>query len=165
MCSDAEILKTKGPTIFNGRERAEIIRHCKFVEAVEEDTVYTPTIEFIDKIGCSAYAHGDDPCIDADGNDVCEPFRKAGRFKLIKRTEGVSTTTLTGRLLALADETTEDKPEQKMEPPVQKFLQTSWRINKLSNGKAPTADDTIVYIQGSWDILHHGHLKRLELAK
>ena len=29
----------------------------------------------------------------------------------------------------------------------------------------PGPNDTIVYIQGSWDILHHGHLKRIEEAK
>lgn len=29
----------------------------------------------------------------------------------------------------------------------------------------PQEGDTVVYIQGSWDILHHGHLKRLEEAK
>ena len=29
----------------------------------------------------------------------------------------------------------------------------------------PKSTDTIVYVQGSYDLLHHGHLKRLELAK
>ena len=35
----------------------------------------------------------------------------------------------------------------------------------FANNVSPKANDTIVYIQGSWDILHHGHLKRLEEAK
>jgi ethanolamine-phosphate cytidylyltransferase len=35
----------------------------------------------------------------------------------------------------------------------------------FANNFNPKANDTIVYIQGSWDILHHGHLKRLEEAK
>lgn len=29
----------------------------------------------------------------------------------------------------------------------------------------PKASDTIVYISGSFDMLHHGHLRRLEIAK
>lgn len=29
----------------------------------------------------------------------------------------------------------------------------------------PQESDTIVYIQGSFDLLHHGHVKRLEMAK
>jgi ethanolamine-phosphate cytidylyltransferase len=35
----------------------------------------------------------------------------------------------------------------------------------FANNISPKANDTIVYISGSWDILHHGHLKRLEEAK
>jgi ethanolamine-phosphate cytidylyltransferase len=29
----------------------------------------------------------------------------------------------------------------------------------------PKASDRIIYVQGSFDLLHHGHLKRLQLAK
>lgn len=121
VCSDADILAVKGPTILNGKERAEIIKHCKFVDVVHPDTDYTPTIELIDKIGCNAYAHGDDPCFNADGEDICKPFVDVNRFKLFKRTEGVSTTTLTGRMLAICEESKENTG-QVSSPPVQKFL-------------------------------------------
>lgn len=46
--SDADILKTKGPTVMNCAERSEIFRHCKFVDEVVPDTPYTPTLEFLD---------------------------------------------------------------------------------------------------------------------
>lgn len=36
--SDADLLLNKGPTIMNGLERAEILRHCKFVDEVKPDT-------------------------------------------------------------------------------------------------------------------------------
>ena len=101
--SDADLLKTKGPTIMNVKERSEILRHCKFVQNISPDTIYTPTFELLDKLGCHYYAHGDDPCIDSEGVDICQKFRESGRFKLFKRTEGVSTTELTGRILALAE--------------------------------------------------------------
>lgn len=84
-------------------------------------------------------------------------------MRVFKRTEGVSTTNITARLLSICDG--DEQKEENKAPPVQKFLQTTWRINNFSNHRAPTKDDTIVYIQGSWDILHHGHLRRLELAK
>jgi|DEB0MinimDraft_12_1074336.scaffolds.fasta_scaffold206447_2 ethanolamine-phosphate cytidylyltransferase len=29
----------------------------------------------------------------------------------------------------------------------------------------PNKDDRIIYVQGSFDLLHHGHLRRLQLAK
>lgn len=101
--SDADLLKTKGPTVMNIKERCEIIRHCKFVQQIAQDTIYTPTYELLDKLGCKYYAHGDDPCIDSEGVDICQKFRDVDRFKLFKRTEGVSTTDITGNILALAE--------------------------------------------------------------
>lgn len=32
--SDADLMTNKGPTILNQDERAEILRHCKFVDEV-----------------------------------------------------------------------------------------------------------------------------------
>jgi ethanolamine-phosphate cytidylyltransferase len=168
--SDADILLTKGPSILNQKERSEILRHCKFADKVLEGTQYTPTPEFLKEIGCQFYSHGDDPCIDKDGNDICALFDKVNMFKQFKRTEGVSTTSLTAKLLALGDSLTKDKCEQAKENPYrpspkQNFLATSRRIINFANSNMPKEGDTIVYIQGSFDILHHGHMKRLELAK
>jgi ethanolamine-phosphate cytidylyltransferase len=100
--SDEDLLKNKGPTVLNVKERAEILRHCKFVDRVVENTPYTPSFELVESLGCYFYAHGDDPCVDSDGVDILERFRSEGRLKMFKRTEGVSTTDLTGRLLSLA---------------------------------------------------------------
>jgi len=55
--------------------------------------------------------------------------------------------------------------EKHANPPKQTFLATTRRIINFANTNMPMAGDTIVYIQGSFDLLHHGHLKRLELAK
>jgi ethanolamine-phosphate cytidylyltransferase len=43
--------------------------------------------------------HGDDPCLLPDGTDAYEHAKRLGRFKMIKRTEGVSTTDIVGRML------------------------------------------------------------------
>lgn len=43
--SDEDLCKLKGPTVMNVRERAEILRHCKFIDKVEEDMPYTPTLD------------------------------------------------------------------------------------------------------------------------
>lgn len=69
--SDKDILENKGPTILNQKERAEIVRHCKFVTKVIEETPYTPTLELLKEVNCDFYAHGDDPAIDKYGNDIC----------------------------------------------------------------------------------------------
>lgn len=86
----------------NCEERTEILRHCKFVDEVVPDTPYTPTIVLLDELNCHSYAHGDDPTFDSEGVDITQVLREHGRFKVFKRTEGVSTTDITGRLLELA---------------------------------------------------------------
>ena len=73
--SDADLLKTKGPTIMNNRERNEIMRHCKFVDEVIEETPYYPSLQFLDDINCQFYAHGDDPCFDSNGVEVTQIFK------------------------------------------------------------------------------------------
>jgi ethanolamine-phosphate cytidylyltransferase len=45
--------------------------------------------------------HGDDPCITLDGEDCYQAMKDHGKFKEIRRTEGVSTTTFITRFLAL----------------------------------------------------------------
>ena len=56
--------------------------------------------------------HGDDPIFDEHGNDICQALKDIGRFKMIKRTTGISTTDLTGRLLDLLEP--EDEEEVKL---------------------------------------------------
>lgn len=46
--SDADLMRNKGPTIFNVHERSEILRRCKFVDEVVPDTPYTPSTELLD---------------------------------------------------------------------------------------------------------------------
>jgi ethanolamine-phosphate cytidylyltransferase len=103
--SDAEILKNKGPTVLTCNERADILRACKWIDEVNEDTEYTVTIATLDRYNCGYYAHGDDPVFDSDGVDICGMLAKEGRFKMFKRTEGVSTTDIVGKLLLLTKDT------------------------------------------------------------
>lgn len=99
--SDEEILKNKGPTILTCKERADILRACKWVDEVHEGTEYTVTLDTLDRFNCQYYAHGDDNIFDSEGNDICALFKKHNRFKMFKRTEGVSTTDIVGKLLSL----------------------------------------------------------------
>lgn len=57
----------------------------------------------MEEYDCDYYAHGDDPVYDHTGTDCTAIFKERGIFKVFKRTEGVSTTEITGRLLNLVD--------------------------------------------------------------
>lgn len=99
--ADETIQKVKGPTVMNVHERLEILSHCKYVDKIVEQKPYQVPLEDMDKWECQNYAHGDDPRIDADGSDALARYKDANRLKIFKRTEGVSTTDMTGRILSL----------------------------------------------------------------
>ena len=50
--------------------------------------------------------HGDDPCLLPDGTDAYALAKRAGRYKQIKRTEGVSSTDIVGTMILLISNTT-----------------------------------------------------------
>jgi len=110
--SDEEIERAKGPTILNGQERAEVLRALKWGEEVVVDTPYDPSIEVLDQFNCQFYIHGDDPVI-INGVNINEKLKEMGRFKEVRRTTGISTTDLTGKLLKLIEP---DEEESKASP-------------------------------------------------
>jgi ethanolamine-phosphate cytidylyltransferase len=108
--------------------------------------------------------HGDDPCI-VDGKDVYETAKRAGKFRTIPRTEGVSTTDIVGRMFIL----TKDhhmKKEFGVLGSQSKFLTTTRLLQLFSTGiKSPTSDMRVIYIDSSWDMFHPGHVAILKSAK
>lgn len=184
--SDADVEKSKGPTLMNIKERAALARACKWVDIVLEDTPYTPTIELLDEVGADFCAHGDDMPVNEHGVGCYDEIKNAGRLKIFKRTEGISTTEIIGRLLSCVKNTkkssdlSNNKPitstelsknvngsqdEFQLAPIMSNFLSTSWRIGEFCNNRTPGEKDKIVYIDGSFDILHIGHIETLKKAK
>jgi len=66
------------------------------VDEVVFDTPYDPSLELLDRLKCDFCVHGDDLSTTADGRDAYEEVKSAGRMKIVKRTEGISTTDLVG---------------------------------------------------------------------
>ena len=99
--ADECIRKIKGPTVLNLDERMEMLRHCKFVDKIQPQESYAVTFEIMDQHACQYFAHGDDPCFHEDGSDALATFKEANRLKIFKRTEGISTTEMTRRILEL----------------------------------------------------------------
>jgi len=48
---------------------------------------------------------------------------------------------------------------------ISQFLATTWRLRAFSNGRAARASETIVYVDGAFDLLHAGHVSALFAAR
>ncbi|KAI9107952.1 hypothetical protein K1719_020825 [Acacia pycnantha] len=145
--SDAEIIANKGPPVTPLEERLIMVNAVKWVDEVITDAPYAITEEFMKKLfdeyKIDYIIHGDDPCVLPDGTDAYVLAKKAGRYKQIKRTEGVSSTDIVGRMLLCVRE----------------------RIVQFSNGRGPGPNARIVYIDGAFDLFHAGHVEILRLAR
>ncbi|MCQ2819235.1 MAG: adenylyltransferase/cytidyltransferase family protein [archaeon] len=166
-----EIEKAKGPTIMDDEERIALASACKFGDEFVGYTAYTPTVKLLDELNADYCAHGDDIAFNELGQCCYDEIIKAGRMKYFRRTEGISTTDLTGKLL-FNILTEEDKKteiykqfEQFKKPAQSKFLTTSRRMALFSNNKAPKPEDKVVYFPGDFDLLGIGTIEALKKAK
>lgn len=89
---DTETLRRKGLTVLSGAERAETVRHCKWVDEVIPSCPWIVTAEFLKEHNIDYVAHDDEPYGADEGDDIYEPIKKEGKFLVTQRTEGVSTT-------------------------------------------------------------------------
>lgn len=89
---DKETHKRKGLTVMSARERADSVRHCKWVDEVVEDCPWVVTPGFLDKHQIDYVAHDDIPYGADEGDDIYLPIKKDGKFLVTQRTEGLSTT-------------------------------------------------------------------------
>jgi cytidyltransferase-like protein len=101
---DSEIVRCKGaPPVLNEAERGEMVGSLKWVDEVMPGVPYDLTPEFLrtlfTKHRIDLVVHGDDPCLLPDGSDAYAHAKAQGRFRVVKRTEGVSSTDLVGRAL------------------------------------------------------------------
>lgn len=183
---DAEVVRCKGPPVLRERERRAVIETVKWVDEIIENVPYDLTPEFCatlyEKHGIDFIVHGDDPCLLPNGADAYDAPKKQGKFKMIKRTEGVSTTAIVDRILwaaqcdekngkrkTLGDDAGDEKNENKTEkPPVcqNRFLATARRIAQFSAGTRPIPKHAVVvYVHGAFDLFNAGHVFLLREAK
>lgn len=97
--SDQEILDNKGPTVMNLRERMAAVAACKWADLPVPGAPYVTDPVWMDQYGCTFVVHGDDVTTDATGEDCYRVVKAASRFQIVKRTPGISTTDLVGRML------------------------------------------------------------------
>ncbi|XP_057497568.1 ethanolamine-phosphate cytidylyltransferase-like [Actinidia eriantha] len=187
--SDEEIIANKGPPVLSLEERLILVSGLKWVDEVISNAPYDINEEFMNRLfnehKIDYIIHGDDPCLLPDGTDAYALAKKAGRYKQIKRTEGVSSTDIVGRILASVkdmkvcqahegslhgepDNTNNNRGEESHAKGghISHFLPTSRRIVQFSNGgKGPCPNARVVYIDGAFDLFHAGHVEILKSAR
>jgi ethanolamine-phosphate cytidylyltransferase len=175
--SDADVRLNKGPPVMNEAERYAAVRAVKWVDEVVEAAPYYTDVELCKRHNIDYIVHGDDVSVGADGTDTYAAAKAAGMFRTVPRTIGVSSTDLVGRMLLLtrqhhiADATVnaaDQPPIAEMATPktcVSQCVPTSRRIVQFSNRKDPSPSDTIVYVDGAFDLFHVGHVQFLEEAR
>lgn len=160
--------------VMSDQERCDAVRGCRFVDDVIERTPYVMTPEYLEKV-CKEYdidfaVHGDDPCLDVNGQDVYGHVKSVGKYKSIPRTEGVSTTDIVGRML-LCNKAHHQGPniitkaENERGQFASKFMTSAQVLRGFSAGmEPPPRGAKVVYMDGAWDMFHAGHVKMLEQA-
>eukprot|EP00127_Corallochytrium_limacisporum_P001207 Clim_evm42s44 gene=Clim_evmTU42s44 len=170
--SDAEIARHKGPPVMNEQERYRMVRACKWADEVVEGVPYVTSVHTLNTYECEICVHGDDITLSADGSDSYAEVKQANRYRECKRTSGISSTDLIGRMMLLT------KRHHIMADPQEQSLQGSPCTSTtgclsaenglaqfLSDQQPPKPGDRVVYIGAGFDLFHVGHLDLLEAAK
>jgi len=150
--NDAEIRRCKGPPVMTEEERVAAVSAVKWVDEVIPDVPYDVSAEFtqelFDKYRIDYIVHGDDPCLLPDGTDAYAAAKKLGRFKMIKRTEGVSSTDIVGRMLLSTR--AQPEPEWSDKPsPLQKKMSVGDSYDNLPAHSASQEEQTTPSTSGA----------------
>ena len=127
----------------DARERADAVRACKWVDGVIEDVPYEVTDAFTDelfaKYGVDFVVHGTTRVWRRTVRTLGVSETR-GKYREIKRTEGVSTTDIVGRLLRLGaramGEEVEEEEKEATFCTASLASRSFWEITPAGRGRA-----------------------------
>ncbi|CAI5506813.1 unnamed protein product [Closterium sp. Naga37s-1] len=126
--SDEEILLNKGPPVVSLEDRVRMVREVKWVDEVVVGTPYCITPAFMHRLfthhRVDFIIHGDDPCLLPDGSDAYAEAKQAGRYLEVRRTEGISSTDIVGRMLLCVGSRTAATEAQQQQSLEREFAHT-----------------------------------------
>lgn len=164
---DVDTEKHKGPLVYNERERRAMIAACKWVDEVHIVEAYHLSPDVLTAFNADYILHGDDPVFDAAGNNIYEPFVRAGRFKMFKRTHGVSTTDIVDRILNLERDLSAGARGEAMAAGRERKVFSS--VTKIAqffeSGRGRPTGPRVGLTLGAFDLLNFAHVGFLEKAR
>jgi len=155
--SNTEIRKVKGGAFINSEaEKERLLLATRFVDEVVRNVKYVSMLA--EDYNCDFVFHGDDLVISSNGIDYYGEAKARGNFRVFRRTEGVSTTLLINRILA----TLQQRPIPTPYANITGTRISSFFGNRINN---TMAGKKVVYVEGTWDLFHLGHLNLLEAIR
>lgn len=114
--------------------------------------------------------HGSDVNLNSDGKDPFEDVKKAGKFRALERVDFISSTDVINRLLKATHKDLRVQRYTEAEMDADSFLLTTDRLCQFMNTTRhqphkPREGQRVVYVGGSWDLFHSGHVRLLQEAK
>lgn len=175
--SDAAITGQKGEPLMSHSERLAVLRATKWVDELVTELPYVSmSAKMADALSVKYICHGDDLPSVRGAEGMYTDAINAGRFQVLKRTEGISTTQIMQRLLrrrhsrAAGDESGAANSDDD-EDGLGSVLVTSQRLSLFAAKPDPwcptktlAGATRVVYVPGSFDLLHGGHAHLLEEA-
>eukprot|EP01024_Parvocaulis_polyphysoides_P059529 TRINITY_DN643_c0_g6_i2.p1 TRINITY_DN643_c0_g6~~TRINITY_DN643_c0_g6_i2.p1 ORF type:complete len:373 (+),score=26.92 TRINITY_DN643_c0_g6_i2:468-1586(+) len=167
--ADQEILKNKGtPPVLTQQERYILLSAIKWVDEIIDGTPYEVNQQLLQNLfqhhNIDFVVHGDDPCFLPDGSDAYQHAKTINKFKNVKRTEGVSTTEILERMLAISRDGKHASQPRMLDS---QFMATSRRLVQFSNNLNVPKNKSkrVVYVDGAFDVFHCGHVGILQKAR
>jgi len=99
VCDDMVTQEKKGKTVMNESERAESLRHCKWVDEVIEHAPWVIDQNFLDDHRIDYVAHDILPYESGDSFDVYHFVKSQGKFLPTTRTPAISTSDIITRIV------------------------------------------------------------------
>lgn len=173
--TDEQVIINKGPPVMNTQERYGHARAIRWCSEVVEDAPYVTDPKWLDEYNCQFVVHGDDITTDANGEDCYQEMKDIGRFKVVKRTYGVSTTDIIQRILTGENNHLEHRQKGMYNPTKDELIFyshgedgvamhcTVWNNtfdDVVVQGNTLSEKNTIL-ILGHFDLFHMGHIEQL----